>query len=175
MLHFNDKSLEFLRNTRIPVSIADPQQAVCPLTFVNKPFEEITGYTEAEVIGLNCRFLQCDETNPNDVAKLRSLVENQSTDYVCLRNQRANGDMFWNLVFLSAIQVNGGTLLMGCQFDLGQRPYQQKVQDHARNLSGTLRAANIVLSDGHEQADRAMVAQAQTAFKIVATRESLPL
>ena len=40
------------------ITLADPDQEDLPLVYANKAFEIITGYTQEETIGKNCRFLQ---------------------------------------------------------------------------------------------------------------------
>jgi PAS domain-containing protein len=39
-----------------------------PIVFANRAFPDLTGHAEAEVIGRNCRFLQCPWT---DAATIR--------------------------------------------------------------------------------------------------------
>lgn len=40
------------------ITISDPSLPDNPLIYVNKGFEELTGYTAREVLGKNCRCLQ---------------------------------------------------------------------------------------------------------------------
>ena len=56
------------------ISIADARLPERPLIYVNEGFERLTGYTAAEVLGLNCKFLQGPETDPDTVATLRELI-----------------------------------------------------------------------------------------------------
>ena len=40
------------------VTLADPDQEDMPIVYVNKAFERMTGYSQTEIIGHNCHFLQ---------------------------------------------------------------------------------------------------------------------
>lgn len=42
-----------------------------PLIYVNKAFEQLTGYGREEVLGKNCRFLQCAQTEETQIQKMR--------------------------------------------------------------------------------------------------------
>jgi DNA-binding NtrC family response regulator len=53
-----------LANISTGVVITDPNQPENPVIFVNAAFSELTGYTAAEVIGKNCRFLQGADSDP---------------------------------------------------------------------------------------------------------------
>ena len=57
------------------VSLADPDQEDMPLVYVNKAFETITGYTLAETVGKNCRFLQGNEHDQAEIKQLREAIK----------------------------------------------------------------------------------------------------
>ncbi|WJH38330.1 PAS domain-containing protein (plasmid) [Aliirhizobium terrae] len=44
--------------TRMPMIVTDPSQADNPIIFCNEAFRKLTGYSDEEIIGRNCRFLQ---------------------------------------------------------------------------------------------------------------------
>ena len=58
------------------IVICDPKLPDCPIIYANAAFYRITGYTEEEVIGRNCRFLQGPGTNPRHIKALREAIEN---------------------------------------------------------------------------------------------------
>ncbi len=43
------------------VTLADPDLEDAPIVYANKAFERLTGYSQEEIIGHNCRFLQGDD------------------------------------------------------------------------------------------------------------------
>ena len=59
------------------IAIADRRQPDDPLVFVNAAFEKLTGYSSAEILGRNCRFLQCRETDPAAVTEMREALAAQ--------------------------------------------------------------------------------------------------
>ena len=44
--------------TRRPMIITDPRQDDNPIIFSNRAFSELTGYSQQELVGRNCRLLQ---------------------------------------------------------------------------------------------------------------------
>ncbi len=102
------------------VTLADPDQEDLPLVYVNKAFELITGYTLAETVGRNCRFLQGNEHDQAGVQQLREAIKNKQPVEVVLRNYRKNGELFYNHLLVSPLFDSHGNLLyfLGVQFDI---------------------------------------------------------
>lgn len=102
------------------VSLADPDQEDMPLVYVNKAFETITGYTLAEVVGKNCRFLQGKERDQIEVNKLREAIKDRKSVEVTLHNYRKNGELFYNHLLMSPLFDSNGNLLyfLGVQLDV---------------------------------------------------------
>ncbi|MGV8712491.1 MAG: PAS domain-containing protein, partial [Nitrosomonas sp.] len=102
------------------VSLADPDQEDMPLVYVNKAFEIITGYTLAETVGKNCRFLQGEEHDQVGLSQLREAIKHRQPVEVTLRNYRKNGELFYNHLKMSPLFDSHGNLLyfLGVQFDV---------------------------------------------------------
>lgn len=113
---FNSQFLDAVP-TSIIITDASPDQLI---VFVNRAFEEETGYLREEVINRNPRFLQADDRNQPDRAIFRDAIKNLSTCKALLRNYRKNGEMFWNEVFLSPVfdEHNQVTHFMSIQIDV---------------------------------------------------------
>ena len=105
------------------VSLADPDQEDMPLVYVNKAFETITGYTLAETVGKNWRFLQGKEHDQPAVSKIRDAIKNRESVEVTLRNYRKNGELFYNHLVMSPLFDSDGNLLyfLGVQLDVTPR------------------------------------------------------
>ena len=43
------------------VTLADPDLEGAPIIYANKAFERLTGYSQEDIIGYNCRFLQGED------------------------------------------------------------------------------------------------------------------
>ena len=106
--------------------VADAQADDMPLVYVNPTFERITGYTAAEVLGRNCRFLQGDPPDDSNTLALETIhrgLANGEEVSVMLRNYRKDGTPFWNDLYLSPIrnQRNEITHYVGVQNDISER------------------------------------------------------
>ena len=53
------------------ILVTDPTEQDNPIVFVNSAFTELTGYSSAEAIGRNCRFLQGPDTDRKVVSDIR--------------------------------------------------------------------------------------------------------
>ncbi len=65
---FFSNSLDY---TGIGIAITDPSLEDNPIIFINQGFTDITQYHLEEVMGRNCRFLQGEDTNKDEVAKIK--------------------------------------------------------------------------------------------------------
>lgn len=78
------------------VVISDPSQPDCPIVYVSEEFEAQTGYTLADAVGRNCRFLQGPGTDPAAIAAMRAAMDSQTEITLDLLNYRKDGTPFWN-------------------------------------------------------------------------------
>ncbi|MEF8973996.1 MAG: PAS domain-containing protein, partial [Haloarcula sp.] len=131
-----DDERELFRNKRamdeapIGITITDPDQADNPIVYANRQFLELTGYTESEVTGRNCRFLQGEGTESEPVDALQRAVDEGEPVSVELRNYRKDGTMFWNQVSVAPVRDDDGTVdsYVGFQQDITER------KEHERRL-----------------------------------------
>ncbi len=84
------------------IPIVDARQPDQPLVYCNPAFERLTGYTSAEVVGRNMRFLQGPDTDPEARAALRSAIAVAKPCTVVIRNYRKDGSAFWSEVRISS-------------------------------------------------------------------------
>ena len=103
--------------------ITDPAQPDNPITYVNNSIQQMTGYTNEEMIGQNCRFLQGEETDPASTKKIREAIAQEKSVTVTLKNYRKDGSSFWNELTLSPVQDAAGNTVnfVGIQLDVSHR------------------------------------------------------
>lgn len=102
------------------ISVTDAHRMI---TYINKEFEVLTGYTQAEVVGKTFTFLQGPDTDPQQ-------IENISTALAALKpfsgeilNYRKDGSVFWNELNITPIFDTYGELshFLGIQRDVTDR------------------------------------------------------
>ena len=105
------------------VTIADARQSDRPLIYVNEGFERMTGYTAADVLGRNCRFLQGPETDAAAVAEIRAALAERRECLVEILNYRKDGTTFWNRLSITPVRDGSGevTHFIGIQSDVTVR------------------------------------------------------
>jgi len=100
------------------IAIARVSAGDGPLLYVNKAFERLTGYGRREVLGRDCRYLQGNERDQPEVARIRAAVTAGEPVDVTLRNFRKNGSAFWNSLSLRPVAVSGEMLYLGILRDV---------------------------------------------------------
>ena len=126
-LYIKQRALE---EASIPLTLSDPSKEDNPLVYVNKAFEELTGYDAAEAVGRNCRFLQGPDTDPDTVDELRARIDAEEPVTTELRNYRADGSDFWNWLSITPIYDEDGSLLryLGSQRDVSERRRNRRIR-----------------------------------------------
>jgi diguanylate cyclase (GGDEF)-like protein/PAS domain S-box-containing protein len=122
---------------------------------VNPAFERITGYSAAEAIGRNCRFLQGDDTDQAELEALRTLLKEQKEGKVTLRNYRKDGSLFYNELHLAPVRSAKGhvTNYVGVLNDITEtKRYEQELEHHVNHDALTGLANRHLLQDRLQQA-----------------------
>jgi PAS domain S-box-containing protein len=88
--------------------IADLQVTDVPIIYVNRSFERITGFSSAETLGKNCRYLHGGDHLQPEIKRIRDAVAARRSTSVTLRNYRKDGSMFWNNLTLSPLLDSRG-------------------------------------------------------------------
>ncbi|MGY6274561.1 PAS domain-containing protein [Methylomonas sp. MgM2] len=78
------------------VTLADPDLDDAPIVYANKAFERLTGYSQSEIVGRNCRFLQGDDREQSARYQIAEAIKNQESIEVTLRNYKKDGTLFHN-------------------------------------------------------------------------------
>jgi len=119
------------------ILITDPNVPDNPIIFVNPGFERITGYSDQEVLGKNCRFLQGDNQQQPGLDQLKAALKNEQDCHVILQNTRKDGTRFWNELSISPIRDRNGKLThyIGIQTDISERRQAEQERDRIFDLS----------------------------------------
>ena len=107
-------------NSTAPMVLSDPHQADCPMIVVNQAFADLTGYDPLDITGQNCRFLQGPKTDPASPRRIRACLDAGQGCIEWIVNYRRDGAEFWNLLFISPVHAEDGSLLFffGNQLDI---------------------------------------------------------
>ena len=92
------------------------------LLYVNEAFERLTGYTEADILYQDCRFLQGEDREQEARKTIRAAIEANQPCRVRLRNYHKDGSPFWNELSITPIlnEEDGVTYYIGVQKDVSR-------------------------------------------------------
>ena len=93
------------------IVVADALRTDCPIEYVNAGFTRMTGYTETEVLGRNCRLMQGSNTDPDAIRRLGLAIEQQRPVTVELLNYRKDGSTFWNRASITPLHNAQGEVV----------------------------------------------------------------
>lgn len=100
-----------ITNTSEVIMIADaePVQGVFPcIRYVNQAFEQITGYTAAEIIGQSPRLLQGPKSDKKELRRLKHALENWETCEIETINYKKSGETFWVKISIFPVSDSEG-------------------------------------------------------------------
>ena len=133
----NEKLLETIGLSPIATVVSNPRRADNPLEVANAAFCELTGYSECEVVGRNCRFLAGEATEPWVTDQIRTAIGSRRPVLVDILNYRRDGTPFRNGVLVTPLFDEDGQLtwFLGSQVELGPDSPVQFDARRARALS----------------------------------------
>ncbi|CAG8464660.1 8443_t:CDS:2 [Paraglomus occultum] len=115
--------------------VVDARKYDFPIIYASYTFEKLTGYSNSEIIGRNCRFLQAPDgrvalgsrrryTDNNAVYHLKSHMVSGKECQASIINYRKGGQAFINLVTVIPITWDGPDIafFVGFQVDLVEQP-----------------------------------------------------
>lgn len=135
------------------IIISDVRQPHGPVIFVNQGFERLTGYSAAETLGRNCKFLQGPGTDRATTDEIARAVRERRSCIVEVLNYRKDGTPFWNRLSITPVQDASGEVshFIGVQSDVTAR--------HAAEEA--LREANTALEATGRRMRRSLQAAAR--------------
>jgi diguanylate cyclase (GGDEF)-like protein/PAS domain S-box-containing protein len=66
------------------------------IEYVNPAFEQLTGYTLADIKGRDPRFMRIDGCDRHEHQRIHEALARQESVRAVVRNRRKNGELFWN-------------------------------------------------------------------------------
>lgn len=117
----SDKAiLASIHNSPVATVISDPLLDDNPIIEANQAFLNLTGYTQDEIIGRNCRFLAGEKTESWVSDKIREGIRDQRPILVEILNYKKSGDPFRNAVLIAPIFAEDGNIryFLGSQVEL---------------------------------------------------------
>jgi len=78
------------------------------IEYVNPAFEQITGYTLAEIKGRDPRFMRVEGCDVGEQRRIHDALVRRESVRSVLRNVRKNGDVFWNDLRIDPVAGNDG-------------------------------------------------------------------
>ena len=101
------EAVEAIREGLVITDHTTPGQ---PIIFANRRFLRMTGYTEPEIIGRNCRFLQADDRDQPARQIIADAISKGVPASARLRNYTKDGRLFWNDLSISPLENGEGQI-----------------------------------------------------------------
>ncbi len=116
--------------------LTDPHGSDDPIIFCNQAFEKLTGYSQSEILGQNCRFLQGSETDKETITRIRAALAAGEDVHEELLNYRKDGSPFWNALFISPVMDPQGALVyrFASQLDVTRRREAELVLQQSQRM-----------------------------------------
>lgn len=153
LLRVHDMALESSMNG---IMITSSMQLDHPITYVNRAFEIMTGYSAAEVIGKNARFLVRDDLAQPQLVEIRLALRERREAHTVLRNYRKDGSLFWVELAIAPVRDESGSMtthFVSILNDVTDRmQYEQQLEYQATHDVLTGLANRNLLSDRISQA-----------------------
>lgn len=133
----HQRLLDSIDLSPLAMVVSNPRRPDNPLEMVNSAFCELTGYSESEVLGRNCRFLAGQESNQAASAMIRSGIQEKRPVLVEILNYRRDGSPFRNGVMITPLFGAEGQTewFLGSQVRLDANIPDGFADRHSRALS----------------------------------------
>ena len=137
--------------SRDGIVISDYQKKDYPIIFVNKAFEDITGYKSEDVLGKNCCFLGSGNECKSERELIAKTLEEGKDCLVVIKNYKKNGAFFWNELSLSPVKNkdNQITHYISIQKDITDRILMQEqlLSDYETTIQNIEILRNCIVTD----------------------------
>lgn len=105
------------------VTLADPDLDDAPIIYANKAFERLTGYSQEDIVGHNCRFLQGEDREQTARYQIADAIKKHEAVEVTLRNYKKDGTLFHNHLKIIPLLDKKQRVIyyLGVQYDITQQ------------------------------------------------------
>ena len=117
------------------------------IEYVNPAFEQITGYTLAEIKGRDPRFMGLRGCDDEERARVRSALKHKESVRTIMRNVRKNGEVFWNELRIDPVVNEDGkvTHFVGVINDITEARHYERRLHHLAHHDALTGLANRTL------------------------------
>ena len=157
--------VEAVRLTRMPMLVTDATLPGNPITFANRAFTELSGYTFDEVLGQDPHFMNGEATDPEAIERYQTAIAEGRDVNLEILQYRKDGTPFRAMLFASPLDDGQGTV----------RNHFLSYLDITRRYEAesNLRALTLELEDRVRARTRELEAANSRLTKLVAEREML--
>ena len=119
------------------------------ITYINKPFEEISGYTKEELIGQSHSLIKHKDTNPKIFKEMWATLINKKTWFGTIKNKKKNGDYYIvDTIIKPILDVDGQIVEFIAlrtditELEMSKEYFKNKTIKATSNLKESIRKAN---------------------------------
>lgn len=161
------------RETQNIVIITDPEERI---TWVNKAFERITGYTQEEAIGKNPgELLQGSKTDPETVKRVSKQISQEEPFSEQILNYSKDGTPYWIEMDIMPIKNQEGEIeeFFAIQEVITEQVRrQQQLQEQSERLKEAQQIANV--GDWHYDIESGDISWSEMTYEIFERSKELP-
>lgn len=170
-----DELRTFFENSPVALALGSPD-ADNPLILVNGRFADLTGYSQKDLAGRNCRILQGAAEDHEARARLRAFLGDDAAANVRtpILNFRKDGTPFVNLLYMSRLRTLSGRTryIFASQFDVS-RAQPDRLRAYDSDLRLTLTRLSPVAAESGIIVEGTLTTIANSAATIAQARLSL--
>ncbi|MGC9527049.1 MAG: EAL domain-containing protein [Limnospira sp.] len=117
------------------------------IEYVNPKFEEVTGYSAAEVLGKNPRILKSGYTTDKEYQMLWKTIGSGQQWSGEFHNQKKNGELFWEHASISPLRNDEGAIThyVAVKEDITQQKQNEEILAHQANYDALTDLPNRIL------------------------------
>jgi len=121
------------------------------IEYVNPAFEQMTGYTLAEIRGRDPGFMRIDGVDVDEHRRIAEALAREQSVRAVVRNQRKNGEVFWNELRIDPVENGDGqvTHFVAVLSDITEARHYERRLHHLAHHDALTGLANRTLLQEH--------------------------